>query len=181
MNKKTVLKVLGVISISALMIGCSKPDFSSKINTNVNVNGKPVIEFQHETGSNKIEEKSNQIVEEAPHFSSFKVYCGNKDITSQVNQERIEQVVYATYTNENFFEGCLDQMAGEFDLDKMPEGKIQIVAKYDPAVTVGLTDIDYVLIVPDTLHEDSYFFVVNGCCTFASDVTMKALTEACGL
>ena len=181
MNKKTVLKVLGVISISALMIGCSKPDFSSKINTNVNVNGKPVIEFQQETGSNKIEEKSNQIVEEAPHFSSFKVYCGNKDITSQVNQERIEQIVYATYTNENFSEGCLDEWHEAFDLDKMPEGKLQIVATYDPVVSLGYVDIDKVVVVPDTLHEDSYFFVVNGCCTFASDVTMKALTEACGL
>lgn len=180
MNKKTVLKVLGVMSISALIIGCNKPDFNSKINANVNINGKPVLEIKQETGSNEIETKSNQIIAEAPHFSSLTVYYGNEDITSKVNQERIEQIVYATITNENFFDGSLDEFHGEWDLASMPEGKIQIVAEYDPALTVSLTDINKVIITPDKLHEGKYFFEADAC-TFASDVTMNALIEACGL
>ena len=44
-----------------------------------------------------------------------------------------------------------------------------------------ISNVDKVIIVYDQLHEDSYFFIAAGACTFAPDVTMNAIFEACGL
>ena len=182
MNKKTVASILSIIGLSALLIGCDKPDFNAKINANVNVNNKPVLQFQNEAGNNSnIEAKANEIIENAPHFSSLKVYCGSEDITSKVDQERLEQLLYAVYSSDDFLYQSLDEMHGELDPANIPEGKIQIVAEYDPVVDVNSLDVDKVIIVYDQLHEDSYFFVAAGACTFAPDVTMNAIFEACGL
>lgn len=171
MKKKTVLCILSVIGIAVMLVGCNKPVVNSSINTSVKINDNPIFSYQNSTGNNKNEE--------VPHFSSLKVYCGSEDITSKADQEKIEEIIYATITDKKFFEGCLDQMAWELDPDQIPEGKIQIVAEYDPAVTIESTDISKVIITPDDLHEDAYFFIA-GCTTFASDLVVNALREACG-
>lgn len=150
MIRKTVLRTLCAIGITLLMAGCSLS------NSNSNNSG------------------------DVPHFSSLNVYYGSEDITSKADQEKIEQIVYAVITDDKFFEGGLDQMAWELVPDKIPEGKIQISADYDSPVLIESTEISNILITPDNVHEDSYFFVANAC-TFASDETIKQLTEACGL